>query len=330
MPKTSYPKEVIFWHDAHRVFLSGYKPEDRRKLIDAVFEEFLTTFGYYSQSVGAWHIDAYSADYMREKYGITGVLICADQFSTDNYQIWGQPWGVPYYPSEFNVQVPAQTAKNKLNLVVSQWAVRDPEKGYGGSVNESIYSVQANDYTKHGLEIDYFQRLVEVYTDVSENPFGQITVGLENDQDWKKYGEEYEGQIKTLSEMKEIGKIEVATMANFSSWYKSHFPRISPRMKIEHKDAKWISSPELRIGLITKNGREYVRDLRIYNEEWPEPYLLTANPWSDLSLSVPAEIDTVRFSEGFTEYKPEVLKEKLKLPFSTSKIVPSSYLYAAV
>ena len=321
----SYQEKGIFWHDANRVFLSGYKPEDRKKLIDIVFEEFLTTFGFYPQSVGAWHIDAYSASYMREKYGITSILICADQFSTDNYQIWGQPWGVPYYPAKLNIQIPAQDLESKLDLVVSQWAARDPERGYGGSGAESTFSVQANDYLKHNLDTSYFRQLVEIYTDTTVNPFGQITVGLENDYDWEEYGKEYKRQIEVLAEMKQKGKIEVLTMADFAFWYKNHFPKISPSLTINARNASWVNTPFYRVGLIWKNGQEFIRDLRIYNDEWPEPFLLTPNPWLDLNLSVPAKIDTVRFPEKLVAYQSEMTQEKLKLPFLFSKI-PALFL----
>jgi len=325
-----YKEKGIFWHDANRVFLSGYKIEDRKKLIDIIFDTFLGKFGFYPKSVGAWHIDASSASYMREKYGIASTLICADQFSTDNYQIWGQPWGVAYYPSKFNIQVPAQTSENKLDLVVFQWALRDLAKGYGGSANESTFSVQANDYLKHDLGIDYFQELVQIYTDTSQNSFGQITVGLENDNDWGKYGQEYENQIMALVKMKETGKLEVVTMSNFAFWYKNHFPLIFPQMEIKSQDAEWISAPRYRLGLIAKDGKEYIRDLRIYSEQWPEPYLSVPNAWPDLSLSVPAEVDTVRFPEKPAPYEAEIVQEKLNLPFSPPKIALLLYCSIAL
>jgi lysyl-tRNA synthetase class 2 len=92
-----YP-ETDSWHRANVLFLSGYELRERKVLIDKLFKEYKDKFGKYPLSVGAWWIDAYSLNYMKSKYDIKAILVCADQFSTDGYQIWGQnisfkrPW----------------------------------------------------------------------------------------------------------------------------------------------------------------------------------------------------------------------------------------------
>lgn len=312
----TYPQGGVFWHDANKIFLSGYQPGDREKLISLVFETFFKIFGYYPKSVGAWHVDAYSARLMKEKYGITGVLICADQFGTDGYQIWGGWWGVPYYPSLYNILLPAQTLENKIDLVVFWWAARDPEKGYGGSVEESTYSLQANDIEKHNLGTDYFNNLVDTYLK-SKNQFGQLTIGLENDLNWGENGDSYKLQIEEVGERREKGEIKVDTMDQFSTWYRQNFPKLSP----SHQIKNWLMSTNLRAGFIKKNGKNYLNDLRVYNENWPEANLLTANPWETLSLNNPYLIDSVRFPDKIqevTSFSVEALEKqfpKLKMPF---------------
>src|SRR3989344_5448923 len=74
------------WHRATSLFLSGYKQEDRKKLIDGVFTKFKDNFGYYPKSVGSWWTDAYSLDYMSKKYGVIANLSVSDQFTLDGYQ----------------------------------------------------------------------------------------------------------------------------------------------------------------------------------------------------------------------------------------------------
>ena len=314
------------WHYANSIFLSGYKTDERKILIDTAFKQFYQVFGYYPRSVGAWHVDAYSLSYMKEKYNIIAALICADQFGTDNYQIWGSWWGVPYYPSYYNVLIPAQSEKNKLDLVIFQWAARDPVNGYGGGANESTFSIQANDYLKHGLDIDYFSKLVDVYTKPKKALFGQITVGLENDNSWQVMGREYEQQIEVLVDK----NLKVVTMAEFSSWYRGQFSHLSPSHWIEGDDlvknkgkAVWLMSRDGRIGFLEQDDKTIIRDWRIYNESWPEPYLLTANSKIDLTLSLPAKIDTIRFPESAQILTGEMkednfFKEKLSLPFQSS------------
>ena len=81
-----------FWHHANSVFLSGYTQEERKKLIDKVFETFREIFGYYPVSVGSWWTDSFSLSYAKEKYDILANLDCSDQFATDGYKIWGPYW----------------------------------------------------------------------------------------------------------------------------------------------------------------------------------------------------------------------------------------------
>ena len=313
----AYPTGGIFWHDANKIFLSGYKPEDRIKLIDGVFLKFKEVFGYYPKSVGAWHIDAYSSEYMREKYGVTGVLICADQFGTDSYQIWGGWWGVPFYPSKFNILSPAQSLKNKLDAVIFWWAARDPKLGYGGSVVESTYSVQANDYLLHGLGINYFKKLLDDYLKNPKNQFGQITIGLENDNDWAKIGNEFQLQIEEVERREKEENVLVKTMSGFSDWYKETFKNLSP----EHFVGNWYQSIYLRTNVIKKDNQNYLLDLRVYNEKWPEANLLTANPWPSLSLNNPYKVDTVRFTENKKiELPSDISLKKIISQFGQQKI----------
>jgi len=103
------------WHRASSVLLSGYPQEDRRKLVDQALEKFKIFFGFYPTSVEAWWVDSYSLDYMQAKYGISANLTVADQFATDGYQIWGQYWSTPFYPSKFHSGMPAVTLANRLD-----------------------------------------------------------------------------------------------------------------------------------------------------------------------------------------------------------------------
>lgn len=262
------------WHDAGSSFLSGYERADRIKLIDKAFAKFKDTFGIYPKSVGAWWIDAFSLSYMQEKYGVGAALIVADQYTTDNYQIWGQFWSTPYYPSSKNVLNPAQNIESKLPVVIMQWAPRDPVNAYGNGVGESTYSVQANDYLDyHDLNTNYFSSLVDLYTTQQFNQFGQLVVGLENSYSWHKYATEYKNQIQTLSDKKTANQLTVVTMKDFASWYRSTFPNLSPAQIIiaddplgSYKKAVWFMNPYYRSGWFLNQDGSVFRDIRQYIE----------------------------------------------------------------
>lgn len=218
-----YPPFVT-WYDPRAVFLSGYAESERRLLIDRMFKDFLQAFGYYPESVGAWWIDSYSLQYMKDKYKIKAAMIVADQRNTDNYGVWGQWWSVPYYPSKANILTPASSLKNKQPVVILQWAQRDPVLAYESDFHSS-YSLQANDYTLLDKDISYFKSLVNVYLDC-QNPVGQITIGLETGMESIKSLPEYERQLKFL---KTISSLTSVTMTQFAERYSqiySEFPKL--------------------------------------------------------------------------------------------------------
>lgn len=298
-----YPKGEKY--DAHRFFLSGYIPEERVKLIDTAFAAFKNETGFFPLSIGAWHIDAFSANYMQEKYDISAVMLVADQYSTDRYRVWGGWWGIPYYPSKKHILIPAQSRKDKIDVVVTQWAVRDPLNGYGPGF-ESNYSVQPNDYTKNeiGQNISYFKKLLDIYLEPSDSMFGHAVVGLENEL-WSSNRLEFERQMDEVSRRVREENVQVLTIKEFSDWYKESFPELSQPREISIEDpldsgrkATWIMEKEYRIGLIEENGRKYLRDFRLYSETNPESYLVSANLRPELVLEAKAAIDTVENPEN--------------------------------
>jgi len=295
--EVAYPKGEKA--DANRFFLSGYSTDKREKFIDTAFSKFKDEYGFFPTSVGAWHIDSYSAKYMRQKYGVTSIMLVADQFSMDRYRVWGAWWGVPYYPSKNHILVPAQSLNNKLDVVITQWAVRDPVNGYGGG-NASLFSVQPNDYTNPelGLTTSYFSKLLDVYL-VGRETFGHVTIGIENEL-YLSNKPEFENQLKELSRRQNEG-IKVVTMNDFSDWYRNNFKGTSPESEITAKDplgmdksVTWMMTKDYRMGLRKDGEKTYLIDLRTYKKNSYEPFLLSTNLRSDLRVETEAVLDSVK------------------------------------
>ena len=286
------------WHHAASVFLSGYIKEDRRILIDEVFQTFKEKFGYYPKSVGSWWTDAYSLSYMKEKYGIMANLVCSDQYSTDGYQIWGQPWVLPYYPSKLYSAVPASTSADKLDIVNLQWAPRDPLNGY----QSSLYSSQDYLVAPIRQDVSYFKKLINMYLSMNKlNNFAQVTVGLESDLDPSGYKGEFTKQIEYVNNLTSSG-VKALTMADFSTWYRQKFTDVSPGYKIESKDllgkniqSFWYGSGKSRLFYIKDFDKNEIKilDLRIYNSSLKDPYYDSPNFQFTLSENTPAVIDAV-------------------------------------
>lgn len=283
------------WHFAQSVFLTGYSPDDRKKMIDQAFEKFKQHFGIYPKSVGAWWIDAASLSYMKQKYNIAANLDVADQYSTDQYQIWGQYFSTPFYPSKLNALIPASSKEQKIGTVTIQWATRDPYNGYGGSVDDSTYSVQANDYLLHKLDIEYFKKLIKIYP--------HVTVGLENDFNWDDFGTEYRKQIETIAQKIKSNTASVKTMSSYAQYYQSIYPTVSPNVIIFASDllggtgkVLWYQTPRYRVGWFYNPAYgSAIRDLRLFNDSMPESCFSTACRELNFAITASKALDDVTF-----------------------------------
>lgn len=291
------------WHHSSSVLPSGYTQEERVQLINTVFEKFRSRFGYHPTSVGSWWTDSFSLQYMKEKYKITANLGVADQFSTDGYQVWGQYWSTPFYPSKYHAGIPASDANAKLDIVTIQWAPRDPLNGY----YSSLYSSQ--DYKTGGVnqKTDYFEKLINLYAAKHGNQFGQITVGLEGDLAADIYRGEFTNQMRVVKQLRDTGEFKVTNMKEFSEWYRANFPDLSPPHFIVSDDligskskVVWYQSPRYRVGLVYDSQNEPVTkviDLRTYHNDLKEPYYESPNRETTLSVYVPSVFDEVNNKE---------------------------------
>lgn len=286
------------WHYAKSVLLTGYSPDDRKKLIDIAFSKFKEVTGRDAKSVGAWWIDAGSLSYMKEKYQIEANLDVADQYSTDGYQVWGQYWSTPFYPSKVNALMPAQSKEQKLGVVTMQWATRDPFNGYGNGVFESTYSVQANDYLLHNLGTDYFAKLLDIYP--------QTTVGLENDFPWNEFGKEFENQISVIKDKSQKGQIQVKNMLQFANYYMKANPGVSPNVVIEAEDplgstgkVVWVNNPKYRAAWFSNSHGSVIRDLRKFGDTNEEGCLEKACDELKLAFEAVHVIDDGNYSSSW-------------------------------
>lgn len=301
------------WAKPDKVFFSGYTPVNRKIMTDKLYHTFKDTFGHYPSSVGAWYIDSFSLSYLKDKYSLKTALVVSDQYTTDAYRLWGQPWGVPFYPSRFNPLIPTQSLGDKLDVVMLQWALRDPLYGYGTGVPASTYSLQANDYVgHHKLSTNYFQQLLLTYLN-SSNDINQATVGLEVGQE-AQFLPEYENQIMTIKRLSEENDIEVITLSDFAETYNKSFQYISPISVIECGDFQninsgkkvfWFNSPYYRAGILFDENNLSIFDLRIYTNIAINPDIVSADSKDFLDRQVPAQIETLT-SKGkviFSELK---------------------------
>lgn len=272
-----------------KVFLSGYSPQDRQKLIKAYFKKFQDTFGLKPQVAGAWYIDARSQSILA-KLGIKGLLVVADQYNTDAAASWGKYWSMPFYPSKFNALEPAANQSLKIPIVNIQWAQRHPTFGYGRDIRDSRQSFQANDYINNGFDSSYFDNLLALYLSQAKTDFVQITLGLEAGQEAISFNEEFAHQLDRVASLANQNQVKITTLGQFSDWYQKTYPGISPSHFLTAEGSFWYMSPKFRVR-IARLGQNYaISDLRYYEQKPTRDY-----SWPDenkfLSRYVGATID---------------------------------------
>lgn len=310
--------------DADRIFLSGYRQEDRIKLIDGYMSAFKDRFGFYPRSVGAWHIDSFSLEYLRKKYSVLTALICDDQYATDGYRLWGGYLGSPYIPSKSNVLVPSKDKNDRIDIVVVRWAQRDLFNSYGAGA-ESAYSVQVNDYLGHHQNTAYFSRLLDQYLQTDLNEFTHVNLGLENDYSLKLYRSELLNTNSLIKQLLTQGKLKAVTLQELGNFVLTFYPQSSPVYLYQATDPTlrrpgtniWYQSPFYRLGINTASGAASIIDLRIYNDRIYEDHYVTQNVSNKLFLEVPAAVDTVKYPLSAIPLSFDFEKAKINQNYSS-------------
>lgn len=284
---------------ADKIFLSGYSPLERKRILDQNFAQFNKMFGFYPQVVGAWYIDAFSLNYLRDNFNINSILNVSDQYETDTYGIWGKWWGVPYYPSKYSPLIPAKSKNESLDTVMIQWAQRDLLRGYGLRVQDSTYSTQANDYLyHHNLSISYFEKLAIDFL-FAPNEINQLTIGLEAGQEGFVYFDELIKQIDTIKELdyRSGRRIQFVTMSQFSFLFNEKNRGRNPDIFLKGADfenddsqAYWYNTSYYRLGLVRLGDKLRIRDLRIYDNFFSDDTFQSDNK-EKLVRIVPSCID---------------------------------------
>lgn len=291
--------------NANRVFLSGYSQKDRVLLIDTYMGLFFDRFGFYPKSVSAWHLDSYSLQYLQSKYSVLTAMICDDQYTTDDYRLWGGYLGSPYFPDKNNSLIPASSLKNRVNLAMVRWAQRDLFNFYG-SGTASLYSVQINDYLTLKKTPKYLDSLIALYSQRQFNEFAYINLGLENDFNLGVYQKETVNVNLFLKANEGKYNLRFLSLADFGDWFKIRYPESSPTYFYRTTDPTatnsgevlWYQSPFYRVGLKSVENKTKIIDFRVYNRQLYEEHFATPNQDTKLYAEIPAIIDSVKFPDS--------------------------------
>lgn len=296
------------WH-SDVGFLVGYMPEEREKIIDEAFGKFKEIFGYFPAVAGSWHIDAYSLNYMYEKYGIIASCNCKEQCLTDGYTIWGGIFNGAYYPSKKNMLCPASTAENQIDVPVFRMLGADPiyqyDFGIGNpEVGQGVKSLEPV-YGNSGCD----KKWVEWYLRENYNPknlcLSYTQLGQENSFGWDSISKGLPMQFELLNEKVQSGEIELLTLGEAGRKFKSLYKSTPPQSICIDSDYTaadcrtfWYAGRHYRANLMYQNGKIWIRDLFIFDENFAEKYLTKREPTHDCEFYNLPVMDGYRFSDG--------------------------------
>lgn len=259
----------------------GYTPEERKLLVDGYMADFYKVFGKYPQSIGSWILDSVTMAYARENYGVEAFAICRDQIGVDGFTLWGGYPNGPYYPSVNNENVPAQCMENQISAPVFRLLGPDPIYNFEAEVRDGIpgvYTLEPAWLT--GRNKEWIQWLFDRLCKEDALGVGYAHVGQENNFLWENIRPGFAPQLDVIKQMQEQGLLRVETMAQTARWFREKYS-ITPPMTFQASNdwsertlsCQWYASSSYRVGFLGENGHLRIRDLFIFDQDYPSRYL---------------------------------------------------------
>lgn len=288
-------------------FSTGYTPQEREKLIDVYMADFKKIFGHYPKTVASWFIDAHSLNYMHEKYRIVASANCKDQYGTDGYTLWGGYWNQAYYPSKVNSYMPAQHAERQIPVPVFRMLGSDPIRQYDNGVGTQRQGVVTLEpvYSFGGGDAAWVNWFFRSFTEDDALGFNYTQAGQENSFTWDAMAKGFEIQMPLIARLRAAGKLRVETLEQSGLWFKKNY-KVTPATSftvtkdMEGSNLKtiWFNSRFYRINILWENGSLRIRDIHLFNEEFPDVYTTQAATSNECTFFTLPVVDGYLWSNG--------------------------------
>jgi hypothetical protein len=294
------------WH-ADIGFSTGYTPEEREKLVDVYMNDFKKIFGYYPKSVGSWFIDEHTLNYMYQKYKIVASCNCKDQVGTDGYTLWGGYWNQAYYPSIKNAYMPAQNEKNQIPVPIFRMLGSDPIRQYDNGLGTTWQGVVTLEPVYHfgGGDSTWVNWYFKEFVNGKNMEYGYVHAGQENSFTWNAMSKGFELQLPLIAGLRDEKKVKVETLAESGQWFKDHYKTtpatsVTVNQDLQGSDRKtvWFNSRFYRVNLLWENSTLRIRDIHLFDENFPSDYLTKRGTSNQCSFY------TLPFVDGYLWSKP--------------------------
>ena len=294
-------------------FREKYKTEDfciwmfdeqtKKDIVDDCFSLFYDKFGFYPESTGSYFLDAFTINYIKEKYPSIkcAVATCWEEgpkaYHTCNNSWYtfmdGGPWN-PWIPSKVNSHCPASNALDDSGIVAIPHLSRDLMACFDG--NGSNFGTHPQNvlrgmiYYKDGnnVEYPYLYNLIDQYRHLEKYndgySYNMVFVGpgwLNRAGRWEApyelLAKSYVDCMKYYGKLKREGKVMDLTMSEFADFYRECHTDYSRGECALWKDILygsdkqyfWYADPNMRTCLDFNQGGAMV-DLRPYVARIPQ------------------------------------------------------------
>ncbi len=291
-------------------FTIGYTEAERIKLADTAMEKFKSIWGKYPSSIASWNLDSITMAHLSSKYGIDAYAVCRDQIATDGFTIWGAPIA-GYYPSTTNCWSPAVHKQNQISTPVFRMLGQDPVYYYDTELKlpdgRRIHEPDTMEPVwTSGRSASFNKEFLSMISDSPTLKFAYAQLGQENSFPWRDQSEAYPKQMKALAALRDAGSVHVETMGDSGRRFKKAFSMTPTQAQIMLTDpyentepaqtTAWYQSRFYRADLHFKGDLPYLRDLTVYSDHNPQPFLTMATTSHDVEQRMPAVLDGFHWS----------------------------------
>ena len=273
-----------------------FSKEDKMEIIDDAFGMFFDKFGFYPASTGSYFLDAFTINYIKEKYPsvICAIATCWEEgpkaYHTCNNSWYtfmdGGPWN-PWIPSKINSHCPAKDKEDDSQIVAIPHLSRDLLACFDG--NGSNFGTHPQNvirgmiyYKEDGTwKYPYLYNLIDQYRHLEKYnngyAYNMMFVGpgwLNKKGRWEAPYEllkqSYEDGCAYYGRLKKEGKLVDMTMEEFAKFYRANKTYNEPECALwkdilygSNKQYFWYVDPYLRTCLDFNQGGAMI-DFRPY------------------------------------------------------------------
>ncbi len=282
----------------------GYPPAERRKLADTAMDTFRRIVGRDAKTVASWNLDAVSVAHFSDVHKVDAFGNCRDQLATDGFTIWGGPIA-GYYPSRQNAWSPAVERKNQISAPIFRLLGQDPVYYYD---NTLPYPDTMEPVWPSGQSETFVNRFLEMIARGTTQSLAYAQLGQENSFGWPRMQMAYPMQMEKLAQISKGNDLIIETMGETGRRFQRAFASTPAQAQVMlsdpfgKKDAPqrtvWYQSKHFRANLHFRADQFYLRDLHVYRDSYPQPYLNEVAQMHGIEQRMLAVLDGYHWSDG--------------------------------